>query len=166
MQVVFRRVKGSKVSIAVYQNAVSLYAVFDQHATNAEIDGVPVRVFKGSIVECYNSLGVSQSYYTPVMDSLKGLGCITVISSGRRSRPSVIALHHPPDETEFVFFHAGDLTGTPEAAKLRQRLENLEKRVGGINIADTLVEIDNRVSQLEHRIGKAQEFNPNKHEKE
>jgi hypothetical protein len=53
------------------------------------------------------------------------------------------------------------LTGAPEAAKLRSRLETLEKRIGGVNIADALVNIDNRVKRLEHLVGKAQEFQTN-----
>jgi hypothetical protein len=104
------------------------------------------------MVEAYKSIGASQHYYSGVMDALKDLGCITILSSGRRARPSVVALHHAPDETEFIFYSESRLTGAPEAAKLRSRLETLEKRIGGINIADALVNIDNRVKRLEHLV--------------
>jgi hypothetical protein len=146
------------MSMAVFENALALYNEFDKQAFDDKIDGLPIRIFHGSISECWSAVGASQSYYTRVLDTLNVLGCITITAKGRRARPSVIVLHHPPDATEFVFHSAQGLTGSPESARLRARLENLEKRVGGINIADMLVDIDNRVTRLEHLVGKAQEF--------
>jgi hypothetical protein len=119
-----------------------------------EVDNLSIRVWRGSIVDAYKSLGVSQTFYTPVMNTLKDLGCITVLSSGRRASPSVLALHHAPDETEYLFYSESRLKNSPESAKLRGRLEMLEKRIGGINIVDTLVELEKRVARLEHQAQK------------
>jgi hypothetical protein len=149
------------VSMATFDHASTLYGVFERDSTTEEIDGVRLPVWRGSMVEAYKSIGASQHYYSGVMDTLKDLGCITVLSSGRRARPSVVALHHAPDEVEFIFYSESRLTGAPEAAKLRSRLELLERRIGGVNIADALVNIDKRVARLEHLVGKAQEFQTN-----
>ena len=138
------------MSIAPFHHACTLYGEFEATSQWDVVDGVDIRVWKGSIVDTYKSIGASQHFYTPVMSVLKDLGCITILSSGRRARPSVIALHHPPDETEYLFYSENRLTNSPESAKLRGRLEMLEKRIGGINIVDTLVELEKRVARLEH----------------
>lgn len=144
------------MSVATFEYSDALYKAFDELAEQTQVDGISVRVFRGSITERWSSIGASQSFYTPVMHTLKELGCITLISSGRRSHPSIVALHHPPDEVEFLLTHTGDLTGSPEAAKLRKRLENLERRVGGVNIAEVLLELEKRVAWLERHVGKEQ----------
>jgi len=142
------------MSIAAFHHAKALYRVFDDNAMPEKVDDVYVRVWRGSIVDTYKSIGASQHFYTPVMSTLKDLGCVTVLSAGRRARPSVLALHHPPDETEYLFYSENRLTNSPESAKLRGRLELLEKRIGGINIVDTLVELEKRVARLEHQAQK------------
>jgi hypothetical protein len=140
--------------MAVFYNAEAFYKELDAHAIDAEVDGIPVRVFSGPVTERYRATGASQGYYTRVFDALKELGCITVMTMGRRAEPSVIVLHYPPDETEFVFLESEGLTGTPEDARLRLRLENLEKRIGGVNIVDTLYQLDKRLTKVEREVGK------------
>ena len=136
----------------LFDNALALYDRLSSVSEIEKMDGIHIPVFRGSIVDAFDAVGISRSRYTPVMDALKQLGCFTVIASGRRSKPTIIALHHPPDEVEFMILHTGDLTGSPEAAKLRSRFERMEKAIGGINIADALTQLEARVAQLERSI--------------
>lgn len=103
------------------------------------INGISLTVWEGSLVRAFDGMGVSQGYYSTIMDTLKALGCLTVIRRGSRAAPSLVALHHPPDDAEFLLLGQKDLTLPARAARLSvsdtegrdivKALENLDKRL-------------------------------------
>lgn len=137
-----------------YNAALKFYQELHEKSTEEEIDGIKTRIFRGGLVEVFRTLRISQSYYSKSVDSLKALGCLTLIRRGARSSPSVVALHHAPDEIEWMLRRdVGDLTGSPEGAKLLQRLSDVEKLLGGINVVSALRDVEDRLKALERKTG-------------
>ena len=98
----------------------------------------------------YDTLGISRSYYTPIVTFLRENDCVTFIQRGSRSAESVIVLHREPTVDGMTM---PTLTGRGQAAKVEARLVQLEKSTGGINIAKALADHEKRLKRLESRKG-------------
>lgn len=119
-----------------------------------KVSNVNVRVWEGSLTELYRGMGIGQSYYSRIMNSLKSMGCVTMTQRGSRKTSSILVLHHEPDRAEWEAHHARpDLTGRMEGATLSDRVFNLEQRIGGVNIVDALRNLENRLQALEKAEG-------------
>lgn len=134
---------------ASFQYTANFYDLLLANSQAEVYEGLELRVFKGGLVDLFRKLGVSQSYYSSINRALREMGCISLIRRGSRGSGSVVALHHPPEQTEFVRFLNQPLTESPEAAKLAERLEILERRLGGMNIVEALRNMDERLNRLE-----------------
>jgi len=139
-----------------FEYSVELYEALERESRVRTIQGIEVTAWEGSLVNKYRGLGISQTYYSPVKGILEGQGCITTMRRGSRSAPSLIVLHHPPDEAEYTILKFGgpkDLTEARYRAKLRTMIrEELKDQIGGRDIVETLRELDTRVSAIERKI--------------
>lgn len=144
---------------AEYTYTLSFYNALTEEAELREIDGISIPVFSGKLVDTYNRLGIGQSYYSLVNRALRELGCVTLLRRGSRGNDTLLALHHPPDEGEFVLFQNRPLTDSLGAAKLSERLkaaegrlDTIEKRLGGMVIVDAIGRLDERLTEVEAKV--------------
>jgi len=134
-----------------FKYTLEFYRLLESNAEREIFDGVELTVYRGALTKLFKGLGVSQSYYSRVTVALKSLGCITLLKRGARGVDSIVAVHHPPDEMEFLIHHSTPLTHSPQAAKVTDRLADLEKRLGGLDVVEAIANLDRRVKVLERR---------------
>ena len=75
-------------------------------------------IYEGKVVETFASLNISMSYYTPLFNILKELGCIELLDRGVRGRPTKYRLHKAPTVAAYETRYGSDLTGTDRPATM------------------------------------------------
>lgn len=134
---------------AVYHHLQELYGELESQSAIEEMDGVKLRVFKGSIVAAYRNCGIPQSYYSDVRKALTGMGCITILRQGARAKPTVIVLHKSPELSDYEVVRHSELTPRLDPAIVAQRVDDLMKQLGGINIVEAFRNHEERLRELE-----------------
>lgn len=134
----------------MFEHCAALYEALDKTATIDKADKSR-KVFTGSRVEMFRSLHVSQAYYTQLYAVLEEMGCIQLLYRGRASQPSVMALYHSPVLDEFRAAYKRPLTNEDAQSTLEARVDLLEGRLKGIDLAGTLVNFEERLAVLEKR---------------
>jgi hypothetical protein len=131
-------------SSALFDHALKLYEAMNDQADK---DGI----YEGKVTDTFSKLGISMTYYTPLFNALKELGCIEMLERGTRARPTRYRLHGSPKRKAFDTIY---LTNVPRRAtlpleSLEQRLSNLERRLDGLDIKAILLEQEKRLQKLE-----------------
>ena len=125
-------------------------------------------IFEGSLTDVYDESGASKGYYSEIRELLTANQSIIMLERGTTRGPSKILVqptHSPPLEyskgganvksrlplTEIA---SKLLTVEAEAATLRESIEVLAARLGGLNIAKALENHESRISRLEAQNGK------------
>lgn len=130
-----------------------LYAKFDETAEETVIDGAKVKLWKGFIGKTCAELTIPKGMEQKVLKPLEELGCIEKLVRGVGNHPSVIALRFPPTEDVWAEGEAGKpLTQRPSYARLVSQVENIEKSLGGVNLREVLVNIENRLQVVEAKL--------------
>ena len=128
----------------LFQHTLALYEKMVSESNNGE--------WTGSLVGVFRSLGISQSYYSPIYKALKEIGSIEVVHSGRgggaRSR---VKLHKPPTLDEFTAIYKSPLTSNTRYDTLERRIETLEGRMPDIDLASYIVSLEERLQTLENQ---------------
>jgi hypothetical protein len=134
-----------------FKYTLEFYNLLEENSSQKVIDGVPLIVFQGATTKMFRAMGVSQSYYSKIVAALKDLGCITVLKRGARGVDSLVALHHRPNEMEFLVRSKSDLTDTPQAARITQQIDKVARAVGGgdFDVVAAIENLDRRVKELE-----------------
>ncbi len=129
----------------LHANALQLY---DRMLEEADDDNL----FTGSITATFRNLGISNGNYTIVTRLLNGIGAITCLQRGARSLPSIYRIGKRPTPEELS---SVTLTSKPRAdtVLLEQRLADMEKRIGRLDIVLALANIETRVGDLEAKQG-------------
>lgn len=135
-----------------FKYTMEYYRLLSSNAEVQTIDGVELTVYRGATTKLFRSMGISQSYYSKIIGSLKDLGCITLIKRGARGVDSIVALHHEPSEMEFLIRTASPLTNSPQAARLSERVADVEKQLGGLIVVDAVKNLDERLKKLERKL--------------
>lgn len=130
----------------MYEHCLALYEALDKDAI---IDKEGRKLFTGSRVEVFRSLSVSQAYYTQLYSVLEEMGCAELLYTGRAGQPSVMALYHPPALDDFRAAYKRGLTKPDSKSTLQARVEQLEGRLSGIDLASTLVNFEQRLAAIE-----------------
>lgn len=115
-------------------------------------------LWTGNATELVGSIAPMPSY-GKLMGMLKGVGAITQVKRGGGTSPSVWEILNPdPDWTAEVGKASGKITQlhTP-AAVLTQRVDNLEKMVGGIDIPDALATLAREINAIKAQLVKGDE---------
>src|SRR4029079_15968167 len=99
-------------------------------------------IFQGKVTEVYASTGISQGYYSEVFRQLEVQECILYLQRGGRSTDSILVINHPPTAEAFRPAPKSDLTSPEAYANLREDVEALKTLVGGVNIVDALVAVE------------------------
>ena len=138
----------------MFEHCAALYAELDKHAIVDTADKNR-KVFTGSRVEVFRSLHVSQAYYTQLYSVLTEMGCAELLYTGRAGQPSVMALYHPPELEVFRAAYKRRLTNRDAPSTLEARVDQVERSLKGIDLAGTLVNFEERISQIELQQRKA-----------
>lgn len=129
-----------------YSNA--LYAHLAEHAVKRRVNGKEVDVWSGQITKTCHKLGVPKGTERRVIAPLEQMDCIDVIQRGVAKYPSVVVLLKPPTEEMWEDYDIG-LTLRPSYDMLSQRVEGIERQLGGANIGEALLNLDQRLTALE-----------------
>lgn len=142
-----------------FDHAEKFYNILAEQATREDLDGISdVLVFRGKIGDLYKSLGASQSYYSKIRGALLDMGCISIYAQGARDRPTVVILHHPPEATEFRIRTDGHLTERGVNGILAQRVDDIHKRLGGLDIVAALKNFEERLTGIETRLSRIEQY--------
>jgi hypothetical protein len=111
-------------------------------------------VYAGKVTETFNSLDISMTYYTPLFNALKELGCIELLDRGVRGRPTQYKLIGAPTWEAYDARYESGLTGGAKPAtvpldEVEQRVRNLERRLEGLDIKQVIVNHEQRISAME-----------------
>lgn len=142
----------------VFEYATDFFEALNAAATTESANGKEVRVFRGSIVETYRRLNISQAYYSEVRNGLINSGCISIMQQGARGVLSVVYLHQQPEEKAFEAAKDILLTKAPEADILVQQLEDLKRLIGSVNIPEALLNFEHRFTELTNRVTKLEQL--------
>lgn len=137
------------------EHAQKFYELLDEVSNDEEVNGKPLRIFRGKITQIFRKLEVSQAHYSTVRKLLVETGCVTPIQKGARGSESIMVLNHAPTEASLESVNSellSPLTQRINPAILSQRVGDFEKQLGGINVVAALKEIDNKLSELEGRL--------------
>lgn len=138
---------------AVAVHARNLYELLDEKATMENVDGLAVKVFRGPLTERYKAAHISKAYYSKIIRLLEDSGAISFLQKGARFQQSVILLNGEPDLDKLAELSPQPLTGATSSAmvQLEQRVENLEKRLEGLDLVSLLKNYEERLSALEQK---------------
>jgi len=110
-------------------------------------------IFRGKVTKVFGETGISNGYYSEVFRQLEGQGCILYLQRGSKSTESVIALQHPPEAAETLPAAPSPLTDAERYANVWEDVRALKTLVGGLNIVEALKTIEDRLEELERRLG-------------
>ena len=136
-------------------HCISVYNALDERAIIKPLpDGTEGRVFQGAVSPIYKSLGISQTYYGPIFQTLEDIGSILKLQRGVRGIDTVIALRGlPTDWPEDLGWKGGrsePLTEDSRYGKILREVQEIgEGTIGGINVLMALAELEQRVIALE-----------------
>lgn len=134
------------VSVAIFDHAMKLWNALDDLPFEKKREGKLVEVRKTHI---FRELGISQTYYSPIWGALEQAGCIEVVEKGTHGRPSRMILYRPPSEDTFS---VEVLTQPREPDILRQRVENIERRLDGVDLKGSIVSLKRQLDELSVRM--------------
>lgn len=136
-----------------FERAVQLYEILDRQAKDEKTDdNKKVRVFRGSLTDLYYQLGFGPGHYSPTWKILYDLGCVTMLQRGAKSVQSVMILHHAPDHAEYLQTRdqgKQDLTRRQDYATLSADIQAIKRQIGGIDIRNVLLNLEQRIASLE-----------------
>lgn len=118
-----------------------------------EEDGLVV--WRGYITKTIRGLGIPDGTYKRITDKLQELGSVEQVERGfRGNKPSVMILNYPPTDEVWDRGESGrqGLTGPPSAAILARRVNDLERRLEGLNIKEALVDMQQQIRKLQTAI--------------
>jgi hypothetical protein len=113
--------------------------------------GAKIKRYEGFTSHLFQELGIAVPNYGPVLDLLREMGCITQERRGGGPSPSVWRLWKKPTLADFELAHK---TMPQVQVKVRkeqheeQRILDLQKQLGGIDVPQALVELQNQINVL------------------
>lgn len=113
-----------------------------------------ILVWQGRIIETCTSIGIPEGYYKKVVDALRTIGCIEVLSRGKRGASlTTIVLRFPPTAElyEGAIVKSGwqGLTTAPSLDTLAAQVRDVLKQIGGLHIVDAFKNHEDRIAKLE-----------------
>jgi hypothetical protein len=141
------------MSTSLFNHALKVYNEMRKEAKRTTIEGVRVHVYEGRITYLYQGLGLSQTYYSSIFKGLERMGSVTKLSRGGRGGVTRYVLHRPPDFDSWQEVSKKPLTPPQDFAILAQRVEDLAKRLGGLDIGEALLDFETRLQRVEEKVG-------------
>jgi hypothetical protein len=141
----------------LFEHTVNFYEALLSESEESQVNGAVERVFRGKITDLFRELKISQTYYSKVKNALIDMGCITMVVRGTRNVPTEVMLHKAPQEDAFKTVAKRPLTKRQDSATLAQRLDDVQRLIGGIDIRKALADHELRLSTLEHEFQQTRE---------
>lgn len=133
-----------------YSNA--FYAHCLESSKEEAIEGEILNVWKGFIGRTCRELNIPNGMERRVVRPLEAMGCIRIIERGVGNYPTTIILAYPPTEELWNSSDAPSaLTQRRSYAKLVSDVEAIKKSLGGVSIADALIDLDKRLKAVESK---------------
>jgi len=125
-----------------------------QHSASINAD---VLVFTGAVSPIYRALGISQTYYGPIFQTLEDVGSILKVQRGTRGIDTIIALRGLPEvwpeDLGWKGSRSEPLTEDSRYAKILREVQEIQQgSINGIDILTALVELEQRVVALENKV--------------
>jgi hypothetical protein len=132
----------------------TIYDILAKDTKRKKINGKMVHLWEGKIVETFAGSGVSNAFYGKVLNTLYEIGCLYMLRRGARgSLTQIIVLRRPEGaDLERVHGLTSHLTSPSEYDTLSQRVQGLERRFDGIDVAKMFQLLENRLRVLEAKL--------------
>jgi hypothetical protein len=109
-------------------------------------------VFEGKVSSLYDELGISRAYYSKMMEVLQEIGGIEYLVRGTRHYKTRIRIHDEPTIEQIEAYR--DLTRKPSSGKvtsrsLDNRVTQLERRLGSLDVPSAIANLESRLKALE-----------------
>lgn len=126
-----------------------------QVGADAKVEGV--LIWQGKLIATCTRVGIPQGYYKKVVDVLRKIGSIEIVTRGRRGNtPTTILLRYPPTmelyKDAIVKSGWDGLTATPSFDTLVAEVRDIQTRLGGIDWLEIIKNLDDRVKALESEV--------------
>lgn len=140
---------------ALFQHTTNIYKYMEE---NSELNSLGERLYVGSIQEAVRSAGASSRYYTAIrklLGSPPDDPCIDIVQRGNTYQPSIVLLKHPPPEgwekipPSALTQPAVSATLIAELTEKVEQLQAWRESLGGMNIAEAMINFENRLRRLE-----------------
>lgn len=123
---------------------IALYDALEQKA-----DG---DTFTGKVTEVYQTLGISNQYYSRILQALVEVGSVEYVQRGHHKRPTIYRLIERPTREkleQYDFLTPYRKRATVSDKELLQRLETLERSTQGIDVIAAFTNLEARIKALE-----------------
>ena len=110
--------------------------------------------YTGSVTEVYKTLGISNQYYTQILRALVESGSVEHVQRGHHKRPSIYKLIKKPTKKQLAtldFLTPKTRRATVGDSEILNRLNELERRVGKVDVIAALTNLEKRITALEKR---------------
>jgi len=147
-----------QASTKTYSYASAFYARCLQEATDTVIEGDRVKLWKGFIGQTARELDIPRGMEQKIIKPLTEMGCLEVLTRGVGPHPSILVLRHAPTEDLWVGEDRAPVGLTRRAtfATMVADVENIKRSLGGVNLAEALIALDQRLEQLERKVKQLQ----------
>lgn len=136
--------KGTKL----WSHITSVYENMAREAEDGEINGKPVKVWKGFATMLLPQLGVSQGYYGKVLKYLSVMGCVANHKRGAGTIPSEWLVLSPPTEQAFMLAKPSVEKGRPrDLAAIEQQLEDIRSALPKVDIEQALYDMQKQLDK-------------------
>ncbi len=127
----------------LHNHALQLYDLMAERAKESD-DGN----YHGSITATFQELGTSNGSYSAITGLLQTLGAITCLQRGARGIESIYTLGGRPTEEDFLSV-ALTAKANPAMLLVQQQLNDIDTRIGRLNVVEALANLESRVAKLE-----------------
>ena len=127
------------------------YCIALYDALSAKADG---DTFTGKVTEVYQTLGISNQYYSRIIRALVEVGSIEHVQRGHHKRPTIYRLIDRPTREQleqYDFLTPGTKRKRVTDKELLQRLEKLERSTQGIDVIAAFTNLEARIKALEKK---------------
>jgi len=110
-------------------------------------------VWEGYTTHLMSDLKIPVPYYGKILDALQRMGCATQLQRGGGTSPSKWVVHKAPTLEAYIEIkpQLGGIRGGKNATTdqlLEQRVTDIEKRIGNIDIVKALADLQTAINRL------------------
>lgn len=144
------------------ERCFALWAILDEQSNH--IDGVGnegnegkgAKFWTGKISQVYETIGIPLGSSAKVINQLCDLGCLGFVQRGNSVQPTVLRIGVDPAEVEWIApernNRPSDLTARQSYATLVQTVEDIRKRLGGIDLTKAFSSLQAQIAEQDDRI--------------
>lgn len=133
----------------------TVYNALDERAVIKENE----KVFSGAVAQVYSMLGISQSYYGPIFQTLEDVGAVLKLQRGGRGVDTVFVLRGLPEVwPEGLGWNGRNnkpLTSSTKYDTLLLDVRRIQEQIGTLDLVGLLVNLEQRLSRIEANALKA-----------